>query len=379
MDVNDVKEDIMPWPIHSYGTEGLPGMAQQMWGQTERRKEKIEDRSWNTGLASIKAGTATDIEIEQMTQGNRQQAQSLMQMRDSAKVEAKRVKEKQDIEMGNILLKQQTNLLTSGNKLYDLAVKYDDDALYKRALERYQKLGLDLDINKIRNPELMKEMAIEEGKRIMSKLVNNQKPTASDVAMANTMLTTTTKLPKELVTQWREQVKAIETRLYKKPDLVRGETGAYVEKGVGVQGYDKAPAPRYVRSTGGAYQEVGPGVPGYDKPSDRAGTAMRQNVELLMAPPFSKSPQEALSFINASKTKSRQQFTLEIYKNELNATGKQDKATMAMEEAGKMYDKVYGNQKSKPLDEATATALLKEAGGDKEKARKLANDRGYTF
>ena len=34
---------------------------------------------------------------------------------------------------------------------------------------------------------------------------------------------------------------------------------------------------------------------------------------------------------------------------------------------------------SKPLDKATAAELLKEAGGDKQKARELAAQRGYTF
>jgi hypothetical protein len=33
----------------------------------------------------------------------------------------------------------------------------------------------------------------------------------------------------------------------------------------------------------------------------------------------------------------------------------------------------------KPLDQQTAAALLQEAGGDPEKARQLARDRGYTF
>lgn len=33
----------------------------------------------------------------------------------------------------------------------------------------------------------------------------------------------------------------------------------------------------------------------------------------------------------------------------------------------------------KPLDRTTAAAILKEAGGDKAKARKLARERGYTF
>lgn len=34
---------------------------------------------------------------------------------------------------------------------------------------------------------------------------------------------------------------------------------------------------------------------------------------------------------------------------------------------------------SKPLDQATAAAILKETGGDKAKARELAKQRGYTF
>jgi hypothetical protein len=33
----------------------------------------------------------------------------------------------------------------------------------------------------------------------------------------------------------------------------------------------------------------------------------------------------------------------------------------------------------KPLDQATAKAILAEAGGDKEKARELARQRGYSF
>lgn len=35
--------------------------------------------------------------------------------------------------------------------------------------------------------------------------------------------------------------------------------------------------------------------------------------------------------------------------------------------------------KEKSLDETTATAILKEAGGNKEKARLIAKKRGYVF
>jgi hypothetical protein len=42
------------------------------------------------------------------------------------------------------------------------------------------------------------------------------------------------------------------------------------------------------------------------------------------------------------------------------------------------YD-AQGNRIAKPLDSATAAAILKEAGGDKDKARQLARQRGYSF
>ena len=35
--------------------------------------------------------------------------------------------------------------------------------------------------------------------------------------------------------------------------------------------------------------------------------------------------------------------------------------------------------KTKPLDEATASTILKEAGGDKNRARQIAKERGYKF
>lgn len=54
----------------------------------------------------------------------------------------------------------------------------------------------------------------------------------------------------------------------------------------------------------------------------------------------------------------------------------------AIDEAIKEYWKGKGKAKTqtnKPLDEVTAKEILKEAGGDKEKARKIAKERGYTF
>jgi hypothetical protein len=39
----------------------------------------------------------------------------------------------------------------------------------------------------------------------------------------------------------------------------------------------------------------------------------------------------------------------------------------------------FGGEQAKPLDQQTATAILQEVGGDKEKARALAKQRGYTF
>jgi len=54
----------------------------------------------------------------------------------------------------------------------------------------------------------------------------------------------------------------------------------------------------------------------------------------------------------------------------------------ALDEAIKEYWKGKGKAKTqinKPLDEATAKDILKEAGGDKNKARTIAKERGYTF
>lgn len=284
MDVNDVKEDIMPWPVHSYGTEGLPGMAQQMWGQTERRKEKIEDRSWNTGLASIKAGTATDIEIEQMTQGNRQQAQSLMQMRDSAKVEAKRVKEKQALEMGDILLNRQIKGIATLDFLVKTATNYPDSGAAKKAAELASKLtGSSITEQMIMNKETMKvsyskqaQTAVNaaqgaktytefQNKSAIAQAMLNSSQIPKDLKdyLTTQLKDTTTKRDAEqnrTVTMTNKEgrvakvpVKNIPTMEGKgftrgtaapKPGLMRGASGAMVEKGVGVQGYDKAPAPK---------------------------------------------------------------------------------------------------------------------------------------
>ena len=295
----------MPWPVHSYGTEGLPGMAQQMWGQTERRKEKIEDRSWNTGLASIKAGTATDIEIEQMTQGNRQQAQSLTQMRDSAKVEAKRVKEKQALEMGDILLNRQIKGIATLDFLVKTATNYPDSGAAKKAAELASKLtGSSITEQMIMNKETMKvsyskqaQTAVNaaqgaktytefQNKSAIAQAMLNSSQIPKDLKdyLTTQLKDTTTKRDAEqnrTVTMTNKEgrvakvpVKNIPTMEGKgftrgtaapKPGLMRGASGAMVEKGVGVQGYDKAPAPRYVRTADGTYKEAASGVQGYDK------------------------------------------------------------------------------------------------------------------
>ena len=78
-----------------------------------------------------------------------------------------------------------------------------------------------------------------------------------------------------------------------------------------------------------------------------------------------------------------------ILKNEMYA-GDDEAIAEAMQQTEKYYDEKLNPKKvggvstapeieTKQLDAETAKALVAEAGGDKDKARQLARDRGYTF
>jgi len=115
-------------------------------------------------------------------------------------------------------------------------------------------------------------------------------------------------------------------------------------------------------------------------------TANIQNIEYLVGNGWNRK--EAEDMILQGKRMPRETFianmTKSIYGNEF--IDDADKASK-MQEAIKFYDSTIpqrgGEKKAaatgKALDQATATSILQEAGGDKDKARKIAKERGYTF
>jgi lysozyme family protein len=115
-------------------------------------------------------------------------------------------------------------------------------------------------------------------------------------------------------------------------------------------------------------------------------TANIQNIEYLVGNGWNRK--EAENMILQGKRMPRETFianmTKSIYGNEF--IDDADKANK-MQEAIKFYDSTIpqrgGEKKAaatgKVLDQATATSILQEAGGDKDKARKLAKERGFVF
>lgn len=115
-------------------------------------------------------------------------------------------------------------------------------------------------------------------------------------------------------------------------------------------------------------------------------TANIQNIEYLVGNGWNRK--EAENMILQGKRMPRETFianmTKSIYGNEF--IDDADKANK-MQEAIKFYDSTIpqrGGEKKpavagKTLDQATATSILQEAGGDKDKARKIAKKRGYAF
>jgi hypothetical protein len=114
-------------------------------------------------------------------------------------------------------------------------------------------------------------------------------------------------------------------------------------------------------------------------------TANIQNIEYLVGHGWDRKAAEDI--VLHGKRMPRENFianmTKSIYGNEFIADEDKPKK---MEEAIKFYDSMIprsGGEKKpavgKTLDQATATQILQEAGGDKDKARKIAKDRGYIF
>lgn len=118
-------------------------------------------------------------------------------------------------------------------------------------------------------------------------------------------------------------------------------------------------------------------------------TALVQNTEFLATLGWDKK--EAAKLLSGSKPMSRDSFigqvTGKIMSNELVP---EDEKANRVKEAISVYDTFMTKPgasptsastvpKGKPLDQAMATSILQEAGGDKEKARKIAKDRGYSF
>lgn len=116
-------------------------------------------------------------------------------------------------------------------------------------------------------------------------------------------------------------------------------------------------------------------------------TANIQNIEYLVGNGWNRK--EAEDVVLHGKRMPRENFianmTKSIYGNEF--IDDADKASK-MQEAIRFYDSTIpqrGGGAKKPaasgkaLDQATATSILQEAGGDKDKARKLAKERGFVF
>lgn len=116
-------------------------------------------------------------------------------------------------------------------------------------------------------------------------------------------------------------------------------------------------------------------------------TANIQNIEYLVGNGWTRK--DAEDVVLHGKRMPRENFianmTKSIYGNEF--IDDADKAKK-MEESIKFYDSAIpqgGGGAKKPaaagkvLDQATATSILQEAGGDKNKAREIAKTRGYKF
>ena len=154
------------------------------------------------------------------------------------------------------------------------------------------------------------------------------------------------------------------------------ETTGILMKGKGDSELFKSYGPEGKKFT---WEEKKLGATGAEKPGDESGTALQKNYNFLTKAPFNKTAEEALSFLRTSQGKSKEQFLLGQFEKARANYGPED-TKIIMDEAEMLYDKLYGKKKeSKEIDEATAKEILKEAGGNKEKARKLAKERGYTF
>lgn len=117
--------------------------------------------------------------------------------------------------------------------------------------------------------------------------------------------------------------------------------------------------------------------------SGRGGeTALMKNTKFLESLGYDKKVAAAL--LSSSKPMSRETFIGQATLRVMNNTfiPEVDKPA-AIQQAIDIFDssvkKGAAPTTDKVLDKATATSILQEAGGDKDKARKLAKDRGYKF
>ena len=113
-----------------------------------------------------------------------------------------------------------------------------------------------------------------------------------------------------------------------------------------------------------------------------SATALMKNTNFLASLGYDRK--EAASILSSSKPMSRETFigqaTLRVMNNTFIPEANKP---AAIQQAIDIFDssikKGAAPTTDKVLDKATAVAILKEAGGDKDKARKLAKDRGYRF
>jgi len=112
--------------------------------------------------------------------------------------------------------------------------------------------------------------------------------------------------------------------------------------------------------------------------------AIIKEAQSLVEGGVAKDLKEAYKLVKEGKTKklTKEDFLAKAYQNILNNELLANEPQMvqdALRRAEEYYDTSIAKTKTLTLDKETASTLLKEAGGDKNKARQLAKERGYTF
>jgi hypothetical protein len=112
----------------------------------------------------------------------------------------------------------------------------------------------------------------------------------------------------------------------------------------------------------------------------RDTTALETNIPLV-ARNLKISEEEATKILVQSKAKSDEQFWQDMYAKAITAYNTEEQSRVIADSALKAKVETFGAGKSgmKTLDARTAEKILKQAGGDKEKARRIAREQGYSF